>query len=467
MATLLAASIDDATIQDFASQLRGRLLRPGDEGYDAARTLHNAMIDRNPGLIVRATGTADVISAVNFARTHDLTISVRGGGHGVAGHAVCDGGLMVDLSLLNSVRVDPEARIARAGGGCVWGDVDHETQAFGLAVTGGQVSHTGIGGLTLGGGIGNLARKFGLSIDNLLSADIVTADGRLLTVSATSHPDLFWAIRGGGGNFGIVTSFEYRLHPVGPIVAGGMLAWPVEQAPQVLRAWREFMATAPEEVEVGAAFITAPPLPFVPPHLVGKQLIALMPCYAGPLEEGLQTLGALRTFAEPAIDLLGPIPYVALQQMVDDATAFGMLNYWKSGFVSRFDDAAIETLLEHTTRVTSPLSIVLLLPLGGAIQRVPAGATAFGHREAVLDMVIFAVWTDPTENDRHITWTRTFFDAMQPYLQGVYVNGMDADETDRVKAAYDPAVYDRLVAVKNAYDPANLFHHNANIKPTV
>jgi len=459
--------LDDATIQQFRGSLRGALLQPSDEGYDAVRQVWNAMIDRKPTLIVRCAGVADVINAVNFARANNLLVSVRGGGHNVTGSAVCEGGLMIDLSPMKGIQVDPAQRIARAQAGLTWGEFDHETQAFGLAVTGGQVSHTGIAGLTLGGGIGWLMRKCGLAIDNLLSVDIVTADGRFLRASATEHVDLFWGVRGGGGNFGIVTSFEYRLHPVGPIVVGGMVLYPAAMATEVLRFFREFTASAPDELGLVASFITAPPLPFIPPQVVGTQLLAIAVCHAGSIEEGQRAVAPLRSFGPPAVDLIGPMPYTAVQRLFDDAAAFGHQVYLKSNHLTSLSDEVIDTVVAHAANVTSPLSIVILFPLGGAVGQAGEQDTAFGHRNAAYDYVIYSLWDDPQEADRHIQWTRAFAAAMQSFATGVYVNEMAGDELDQVQRAYTPAVYERLVVLKNTYDPTNLFHLNQNIKPTV
>jgi FAD/FMN-containing dehydrogenase len=457
---------DKTTIQEFRASLRGALLRPGDDGYDSARRVWNGMIDRKPALIVRCAGVADVINAVNFARTHNLLLSVRGGGHNVTGNAVCEGGIMIDLSPMKGIRVDPVRRTARAQAGLTWSEFDHETQAFGLATTGGQVSSTGIAGLTLGGGVGWLMRTCGLAVDNLLSVDIVTADGRLLTASATGNEDLFWGVRGGGGNFGIVTSFEYRLHPIGPLVLGGMLLYPAAQAKELLHFYREFMAGAPNELMTLVAFLTAPPAPFVPTHLQGTPVVAIAICYAGSIEEGQRVVEPLRRFGPPALDLLSPMPYTVIQQLFDAANPFGLQVYVKSDHLAGLGDEVIDTLVTHAATATSPLSVVILFPLEGVVSRVGEQETAFGHRNTAYDYVIYSMWTDPQESERHIQWTRDFWTAMQPFSIGVYVNELGNEGEDRVRAAYLPATYERLVALKNRYDPANLFRLNQNIKPT-
>ncbi len=462
----METTLDKTTIQEFRASLRGALLRPGDDGYDAARRVWNGMIDRKPALIVPCAGVADVINAVNFARTHNLLVSVRGGGHNVTGNAVCEGGIMIDLSPMKGIRVDPVRRTARAQAGLTWREFDHETQAFGLATTGGQVSSTGIAGLTLGGGVGWLMRTCGLAVDNLLSVDIVTADGRLLTASATENEDLFWGVRGGGGNFGIVTSFEYRLHPIGPLVLGGMLLYPAAQAKELLHFYREFMAGTPNELMALVAFLTAPPAPFVPAHLQGTPMVAIAICYAGSIEEGQRVVEPLRRFGPPTLDLLSPMPYTVIQQLFDAANPFGLQVYVKSDHLADLGDEVIDTLVTHAATATSPLSVVILFPLEGVVSRVGEQETAFGHRNTAYDYVIYSMWTDPQESERHIQWTRDFWTAMQPFSTGVYVNELGNEGEDRVRAAYLPATYERLIALKNRYDPANLFRLNQNIKPT-
>lgn len=460
--------LEEATVEAFKSSLRGELLASGDEGYDEARAIWNGMIDKRPALIARCTGVADVIDAVNFARTNNVLVSVRGGGHNVAGKALVDGGLMIDLSLMKGIHVDPKARTARAQPGCTLGDLDRETQAFGLAAPAGIVSTTGIAGLTLGGGIGWLSRKHGLTSDNLLSVDVVTADGRFLTASEDENADLFWGVRGGGGNFGIVTSFEYRLHPVGPIVVGGLVLHPMEKAREFLRFVREFAASAPEELTVIPLLRRAPPAPFVPVEAHGAPVVAAAVMYAGPIEEGQRLVQPLKDFGSPLADVIGPKPFMALQTIFDAAAAPGNQYYLKSEYMFDLSDGAIDAIVTHATRITSPLSLAAFFQLGGAVRRVGEDDTAFSHRDAAFALNIQASWLDPEESAVHIRWTREFWTAMKPFSTGgVYVNFLSEDEgEDRVTAAYGAAKQERLVALKNKYDPTNFFRLNQNIKPT-
>jgi len=450
-----------ATVDNFKASLRGTLLRPSDEGYSEARALWNAMIDRRPGLIVRCAGVADVINAIHFARQHNLLVAVRGGGHNVAGNAVCDGGMVLDLSRLKSVRVDPVHRTARAEPGLTWGEFDRETQAFGLAVTGGAISTTGIAGVTLGGGWSWLARQYGLASDNLLSVDIVTADGQFLTASATEHADLFWGVRGGGGNFGVVTSFEYRLHRVGPVLAG-MVIYPYEKAKDVLRFYREFTRTEPDELTSWAVLMTSP---------AGDPVATIAVCYSGALEEGERVLRPLRAFGPPLIDQIGPMAYTAVQSLVDAFYPPGLHDYWKSSFLQDLSDEAIDTMVAHCAMRPGPLCHMVMEELGGAVSRVGHEATAFNHRDVRYNFLSLGVCADPAESAPCIRWAREFWRAMQPFASGgVYVNylGQEADEgAERVQAAYGPPKYERLVALKNTYDPTNFFRFNQNIKPTV
>jgi FAD binding domain/Berberine and berberine like len=446
----------------FRASLRGHLLHTGEDGYEEARTIWNGMIDRRPALIARCAGTADVISCVQFARAHHLLLAVRGGGHGVAGHAVCEGGLMIDLSRMKSVRVDPVRRTARAEPGLTWGEFDYETQAFGLATTGGQISTTGIAGLTLGGGWGYLARTYGLACDNLLSVDVVTADGQLRTASATNYADLFWGVRGGGGNFGVVTSFEYQLHPVGPVLAG-VLIHPFEKAKEVLTCYRDFTRTAPDALASGAVLLTMPD---------GTPAAGVVVCYHGPLDEGERVLKPLRAFGSPLADQIGPMPYTAAQQLVDAFYPPGLQEYWKSSFLTEISDAAIDTMIAHCAHRPSPLChVVIEHTLGGAVSRIDTDATAFNHRDVQYSFLSLGVCTGPAEAETCIRWARECWDAMQPFSTGsVYVNylGREADEgAERIQAAYGAEKYQRLVALKNTYDPTNLFRLNQNIQPTV
>ncbi|MGH7725695.1 MAG: FAD-binding oxidoreductase [Candidatus Eiseniibacteriota bacterium] len=452
-----------ATIDGF----RGRLISADDADYDTARAIWNGAIDRRPRLIARCTGTADVVAAVRFARDHELEIAIRGGGHNVAGTAVCDDGIVIDLSAMRAVRVDVAGRRARVQGGALWGDVDHETQASGLATTGGIVSHTGVAGLTLGGGIGWLMRKHGLTVDNLLAADIVTADGRVLCASEDEHADLFWALRGGGGNFGVVTSFEFRLHPVGPVVLAGPILWDASVARDVLRFYRDFVRDAPDELGTVVRFGAAPPLPVIPVHLHGRPVVMIGTCYAGPIEEGERWLGPLRAFRTPLLDLVGPLPYAGFQSALDSTVVHGWNYYWKSTHLPELRDDLVDVIVEHALSCSSPRSYVAMFHLGGAVSRVDPGGTAFGNRQASHAITLDAVWR-PGEDfgDRDTAWTRAFFAALDRFREGVYVNFLGGDEEpDRIREAYGESVYERLVDVKSTYDPDNVFHHNQNIRP--
>jgi FAD/FMN-containing dehydrogenase len=450
--------LKDSVVEAFQTSLRGMLLRPGGAGYDEARTIHNGMIDRRPALIARCAGVADVVTAIRFARAHDLLMSVRGGGHGMPGFAVCEGGLMLDLSGMNGVHVDPHHQTVRADAGVTWGAFDHETQAFGLATTGGVVGSTGIAGLTLGGGHGFLMRRYGLACDNLLAADVVTADGQFLTASATEHPDLFWGLRGGGGNFGVVTSFAYQLHPVGTMLAG-MVIYPLDKATALLRLYREVTSTAPDELGSLVALGTLPD---------GTQAAVLLAGYTGPLADGETLLRPLRAFGPPLADQLGPSPYAALQGISEHFNPRGHRNYLKTNYLTALSDDAIDTLVEHYRRVPAPFSHIVVEHMGGAVSRVDRDATAYNYREAQYNFLIVGIWADPADDARGIAWVRGLWQALQPFSSGnIYVNYESDVGVDRVKAAYGAAKYERLVALKNTYDPTNVFRLNANITPTV
>lgn len=452
-------------LADLKERMRGQVLQPGDDGYEAARQVWNGLIDRRPEVIARCAGVGDVRDALAFARARDLMVAVRGGGHNVAGNAVCDGGLVIDLSSMKGMRVDPVRRVARAEPGLTWGEFDRETQSLGLATTGGIQSTTGIAGFTLGGGFGYLARKHGLTCDNLLSADVVTADGRLLMASAKEHPDLFWGLRGGGGNFGIVTSFELRLVPLGPVL-GGMLLYPLTRAAAVLRFCRDFLETAPDELFTIALFTTAPAAPHIPEQLRGQPMLMLLLCYVGDLEAGARLLRPLRAFGPPEADLVEVKPYQKMQQLLDAANPAGRLNYWKSEFVTGYSDAAIETVIEFARRAPSAYSKTLFTQMRGAIARVGEDATAYSHRQAPFLINVNAMWTDRAESETQIAWARDFWTAMQPFSAGgVYVNFLSNEGQDRVRAAYGAKTYARLAALKRAYDPDNVFQLNQNITP--
>ena len=447
--------LNDTTIEEFKASLRGELIQPSDERYDAARELWNGMFDRRPALIARCAGTADVIRAVNFAR-YRLQAAVRGGGHSIPGHSVCDGGLVIDLSPMKAIRVDPARRTARAQPGVKWIEFDHETQAFGLATTGGTVSDTGIAGLTLGGGLGWLSSKHGLSVDNLISADVVIADGRFLTASATENQDLFWGLRGGSGNFGVVTSFEYQLHAVGPTIQGGMVAYPLGKAKEVLRFYREFSKAAPDELTIYSAFLNPPD---------SDTVVALFCCYCGPLDKGEEVIRPLKSLGQPVHDMLGPIPYVAQQRIFDAGFPAGSYYYTKADFFADLSDEAIEVFAEYAATKPSPLSGVLVQTVCGAASRVASHAMAFPHRTFPYAPLIVSQWLDPADSEKNVSWARDFWRALQPFAGGgVYVNDLSDDHEDRVRIAYG-ANYERLAALKKKYDPDNFFSLNPNIKP--
>jgi FAD/FMN-containing dehydrogenase len=454
-------------IERLAESLQGELITPGHAAYDEARRIWNGAIDRHPACIARCTGVADVAAAVRFARESDLLVAVRSGGHGVGGHSLCEGGLVIDLSPMKGIRVDPAAGSARAQAGVLWGELDRETQVFGLATVGGIVTHTGVAGLTLGGGIGWLMRKHGATVDNLLSVDVVTADGEVLVASEEENSDLFWGIRGGGGNFGIVTSFEYRLHPVGPTVLAGPIFHPLEDAAEVLRFYREFSADAPDELTTIFNLRVAPPLPFLPEHVHGKPIVMVGACYAGAPEDGFDVVRPLKEFGTPIVDLLEPKPYTTLQSMFDPSVPHGWHYYWKSVELPPLTDGAIETLIDHASAQTSPKSYCIVFQLGGALGRVGEAETAFSQRDAAHNVNINAVWTeDDPDAERHIAWAREFFDAMQPHAGGrVYLNFLGDEGENRVRQAYGSEQYERLVELKRKYDPTNLFRLNQNIEP--
>jgi FAD/FMN-containing dehydrogenase len=463
------AELDEQAVQAFGASLRGGLLRPGDPGYDEGRLLWNGMIDKRPALIARCSGAADVIEAVNFARAHDLLLAVRGGGHGVAGRAACDDGLMLDLSLMRGVRVDPHGQTARVQGGATLGDMDRETQVFGLAVPSGVVSTTGVAGLTLGGGTGWQMRKRGLSIDNLLSVDIVTADGQLKIASETENPDLFWGLRGGGGNFGVATSFEFRAHPVGPMVVLCAPFYSADLAVPALRAWRDFMRDAPEEF--GASFLwwSIPANPFFPAEHHGKKCVIPLVVYVGELADGARLSQPLRSLGTPLVDLSGPIPWTAMQGMFDSFVPKRNLQYyWKSIYLNTLADDAVDFLAERAATVPSTNTYLVILPFGGATSRVGADDTAFGRRDIPYLLEFDSMWADPAEADRNIEWTRRTWSETQRYSDGgLYLNfpGFAEEGENLVRASVGDANYRRLAALKAKYDPSNLFRLNLNVSP--
>ena len=459
-------SVEGRVLESLDGGFLGELVTPGDPDYEVRRRVWNGMVDRRPAVIARCVAEGDVVAALGAAREHGLVVAVRGGGHNVAGNAICDGGLVIDLSALKRIEVDATTRTARVQPGVLLGELDRATQAVGLATPTGNVSLTGVAGLTLGGGLGWIARKRGPACDNLIAADVVTADGERVRASVEENPDLLWGLRGGGGNFGVVTSFEYRLHPVGPeVIAGGVLH-SFADAAEVFRFFADFVATAPEELSVVASTFRASAGMPIPAELVDQLVIVLAVCYAGDRADGERALAPLRAFGRPLADFIAPMPYTALQSASDASYPDGRHNYWKSHFVDEINDDVIATLLDHAPRMTSPLSSFYFQHLGGAISRGRADEAAFGHRDAVFDFTILTVWEDPAETDTHVTWARDLFGAIQPHATGVYVNNLGVEGSDRVKAAYAPDTYRRLVALKDIYDPQNVFRLNQNIAPS-
>jgi FAD/FMN-containing dehydrogenase len=450
-------NLNDTDLASLRQNLRGELVVAGEAKYDEARRVWNGNVDRRPALIARCLGAADVQQAVNFARSFGLLVSVRGGGHSAPGYGTNEGGLVIDLSLMRGIRVDPDARTVQAQGGALWRDLDHETQAFGLATTGGTVSNTGIVGLTLGGGLGWLMGKHGLSIDNLVSADVVTADGQFRKASAKDEPDLFWALRGGGGNFGVVTSLEYRLHPVTQVL-GGMVIYPLDQARDVLRFYRDFTSTLPDEAEAYAALLTAPQ---------GMPVAALILGYNGPIAEGEKVLAPARRFGKPVADVVGPMPYAARQRMLDEPNAIhGLQRYWRSAFTEQISDGLIDVMVEGASSFSSPLSALLLFHMHGAATRVSPTATAFAPRRVQWDFDAIGQWAEGAESSTHIAWVRALWSELEAHLKGsAYVNHLAADDRpEKVRASYGDN-YSRLRSLKATYDPKNLFRVNANIAP--
>jgi FAD/FMN-containing dehydrogenase len=453
-------------IGELRTRFRGALLRPGEEGYDEARRVWNGAIDRRPALIARCAGADDVSEAVRYARERDLVISVRGGGHAVAGHGVCEGGVMIDLSLMKAVRVDPAARTVRAAGGLLWAELDRATQPFGLATTGGIISHTGIGGLTLGGGLGHLMRRHGLTVDNLVAVDLVTADGEFMHVDAERDPELFWGLRGGGGNFGIATAFEYRLHPVGPIVLGGPVFWERKHAGRVLRVLRDVAPDAPDELGIAVSLMAAPPAPFVPPDRVGAPVLGLVLAWCGDPAEGERALAPLRTAAPPMADAVARLPYVALQSLLDGGAPHGRHYYWKAHRLPELSDAVVDVLLERHGELPTPFSQINGWAVGGAVSRVDPAATAVGEREIGFELSLTTGWPAPdTDAEHHKAWVRSGWDALRPHSAGVYANFISDEGAVGVRAAYGERMA-RLTALKDRMDPENVFRMNANIPPS-
>ena len=458
--------VSSSAVDELKTAMRGQVLLPGEASFDEARSIWNAMIDRRPAIILRCVGVADVRRGVAFARDNGLPLAIRGGGHNIGGSALCNDGVVLDLSQMKSVRIDPTARRASVEPGATLRDFDHETQAFGLATPLGINSTTGVAGLTLGGGFGWLSRRYGMTVDNLVSADVVTAEGELVHASADSHEDLFWAIRGGGGNFGVVTRFEFALHPVGPLVYGGLVVLPIDQARDALLKYRAANAGMPQELSVWAVLRLAPPLPFLPPEVHGKPVIVFAMCYTGAVESGPSAVEFVRAFGTPVGEHLGPMPYATWQQAFDPLLTPGARNYWKSHNLDEIPDGLIDALLNAIDNLPSPQCEIFFGQIGEQTQRVPVGATAYPSRDTLYAMNVHGRWDDASDDERCIGWARAFFDAAAPFALGsVYVNFMTEEEGGRVADAYGPN-YQRLVAVKNRYDPHNLFRHNQNIRPS-
>lgn len=458
--------LDEATVEQFKVALRGELIQPGDPDYEEARKVYNAMIDKHPRMIARCSDVADVISCVNFARENEVLLAVRGGGHNGGGLGTCDDGLVLDLSGMRGIRVDPQERTVRVEGGATWGDVDHAAHAFGLAIPTGIISTTGVAGLTLGGGHGYLSRKYGLAIDNLLEADVVLADGSLVKASEEENEDLFWAIRGGGGNFGVVTSFLFRGNPVSTVYAGPMF-WEMEQAEEILRWYREFSPQAPEDLYGFFAFLTVPPAPPFPERLHLKKMCGIVWCYTGPLDEAEEAFRPVRQeVSPPAFEHVGPVPLPMLDSLFDGLYPPGLQWYWRGDFVTELTDEAIALHLRHASEVPTMHSTMHLYPIDGAVHQVGRHDTAFSYREAKWSQVIVGVDPDPANNERIISWTKEYWEAVHPHSGGgAYVNFMMDEGQERVKATYRDN-FERLVEIKNKYDPTNLFRVNQNIRPT-
>jgi FAD/FMN-containing dehydrogenase len=452
-------------IEELKGSLRGEVLLPSDDAYESARKIWNATIDKHPGVIVRCSTTSDVVHAVNFARDSGVMLAIRGGGHNIAGNALCDDGMVIDLSRMKAASVDPDARRVTIEGGATLADLDAATQAHGLATPLGINSTTGVAGLTLGGGFGWLSRKYGMTIDNLESAEVVTAAGEVVRASATEHPDLFWALRGGGGNFGVVTRFEFRLHPVGPDVLSGLIVYPLSEAKSVLQRYRDFVAKAPDDLSVWSVLRQAPPLPFLPKEVHGKGIVALALLYAGDPKQGKPLIEPLRKFGTPAGEHVGVQPYTAWQQTFDPLLTAGARNYWKSHNFSTLPDGLFDTVIEYIGTLPSPQCEIFFGALGGATTRPTPDSAAYPHRDAQFVMNVHGRWENPADDERCIGWARDYFNASAPFASGgVYVNFLTAEEGNRVRAAYGPN-YDRLTQVKRKYDSGNLFRMNQNIKP--
>ena len=466
----MAPQLETLQIEQLSPQFTGELLRQGDSGYDDARLVWNGMFDRHPALIARCRTTQDVVNAVNFARENDLIIAVRGGGHSAVGYGTCDDGIVIDLAEMNTVEVDPETRLIRAGGGTTWGQFDAATQEHGLAVTGGRFSTTGIAGLALGSGSGWLERKCGLTGDSLVSAEVVTADGSVVRASREENPELFWGLKGGGGNFGVVTEFEFRGHQVGPLIYGGLMACLPDKAPEILAFMRDYMEDAPEDLGVGIAFVSAPPEPFVPPEMHFKPITGIVVCWTGSQEEGEKVCAPIREVAQPVMDMVGPIPYAALQSMLDGGGPHGTRGYFKAEFLPELSDDVIAKAVGHGHNRPSPTTQLLFEPMGGAMKNVDDDDSAVGRRDIPWCYHALAMWMEPGQEveDTHRAWARGLQADLEPHTTtGVYLNfTSDSVDDDRVRKTFGPEKYARLQALKDQYDPQNLFRLNQNIKPS-
>jgi FAD/FMN-containing dehydrogenase len=461
---MAAADLDRGALQTLRAGFDGRVLRPDDAGYDEARKVYNGMIDKRPAVITTCASTDDVAAAVNFARENDLIVAVRSGGHSVGGMSIADDGLLIDLSELKSIDIDPESRTARAGAGLLWGEYDKATQEHGLHTPAGRVTTTGVGGFTTGGGYGWTSSVHGLTCDNLISAEVVTADGRVVTASEDENEDLFWGIRGGGCNFGVVTSFEYRLHELGPTVLGGLMAWPVAEAPRVLRAWRDYVEGAPDELSSACAILTGPPEEFVPEHLQGQPILGMVGMYVGDPDEGTSVVQPLKDLG-PDLDLIGPMPYTEFQAILDPGNQPGFRNYWRGEYLTGLPDEAIDTFVEHGKEPLSPFNQIVFFRLGGGLSKLDDEATAFSHRDAEYMFHPIAMWEDAADDERQIGFVRKFSEAMRPFATGAaYLNF--TPEANKVREAYGEEKWARLVELKDRYDPENLFQHNQNIEPS-
>ena len=465
--TETATKLDDSAVEELRKGFDGELVRPGDAAYDAARRAWNAMVDKRPALIARPRGTADVVAAIRFARKHDLEVAVRCGGHGASGHGVSDGGIVIDLGLMRAVRVDPMTRRAWVQGGCLLADLDREAQLHGLATTGGVVSHTGVGGLTLGGGYGYLGRRFGLACDNVLSAQVVTASGDALVASPDENDDLYWGIRGGGGNFGVVTEFEFQLHPFGPEILSVDLAYSIDDGPAALRALLAMAEDAPEALVAGASVVTARPSPMLPEAFHGTSVVFVSYTYADDVDQGKRFLPILKKAGEPVAEFVDVLPYLQLQRAADEPTRHGLRQYARSHFIRASSDALVETMLARGGHDPAIAANASLGQLGGAISRVSADESPFSGRDALFDVVVGSTWEDPSVDAQRLAAARDYGDSILPLSTGrSYVNAIDGDEVDKVRSAFGAATYDRLVAIKDRYDPDNVFHLNQNVRPS-